>query len=102
MYDVRKGQKKKTHSYSYSHWNVLWKKSTDESEGKPAQKFDATFGTISRISKYFQRNKTKFGNRQAKKLKTICACTESRGYRYCPYSRVADSHSVHPDPAPAF
>jgi hypothetical protein len=53
MYDVRKGQKKKTHSYSYSHWNVHWKKSTDESEGKPAQKFDAAFETISRISKYF-------------------------------------------------
>jgi hypothetical protein len=70
MYDVRKGQKKKpTATYSYSHWNVHWKNSTDESEGKPAQKFDAAFRTISRISKYFLRNKQKFGNRQAKKIK---------------------------------
>jgi hypothetical protein len=42
--------------------NVHWKKLTNESKGKPEQKFDAAFGTIFR---------------QAKNLKTICACTES-------------------------
>ncbi len=37
-------------------------KLTNESKGKPGQKFDAAFGTISR---------------QAKNLKTTCACTDS-------------------------
>jgi hypothetical protein len=44
--------------------NLHWRISTSESEGKPEQKFNVAFGTI-------------FGTRQAKKLKTICACTES-------------------------
>ncbi len=39
--------------------NVHWRKSTDEREGKPKQKFDATFRTILRISKFSQRRKTK-------------------------------------------
>jgi hypothetical protein len=32
---------------------------TNESKGKPEQKFDAAFGTTLRISKYFQRSKQK-------------------------------------------
>jgi hypothetical protein len=36
------------------------KKSTNESEGKPGQKFDAAFRTIFRIEKYIQRSKQKF------------------------------------------
>ncbi len=34
-------------------------KLTDESKGKPEQKFDVTFGTTFRISKYLQRSKQK-------------------------------------------
>ncbi len=34
-----------------------WKKFTNESKGKPEQKFDAAFGTTLRISKCFQRSK---------------------------------------------
>jgi hypothetical protein len=37
--------------------NVHWKKLTNESKGKPEQKFDAAFGTTFRISKRFQRSK---------------------------------------------
>ncbi len=39
--------------------NVKGKKSTNESKGKPEQKFDAAFGPISRMSKFFQRSKQK-------------------------------------------
>jgi hypothetical protein len=39
--------------------NVKGKKSTNESKGKPEQKFDAAFGTISRMSKFIQRSKQK-------------------------------------------
>jgi hypothetical protein len=39
--------------------NVHWKKLTNESKGKPGQKFDAAFGTIFRIDKCFQRSKQK-------------------------------------------
>ncbi len=39
--------------------NVHWRKSTNESEGKPEQKFDVAFGTVFKISKYFQRSKQK-------------------------------------------
>jgi hypothetical protein len=35
------------------------KKSTNESEGKPQQKFDLVLGTIFRISKCFLRSKQK-------------------------------------------
>jgi hypothetical protein len=39
--------------------NVHRKKSTNESKEKPEQKFDAAYGTVFRISKYFQRRKQK-------------------------------------------
>jgi hypothetical protein len=39
--------------------NVHWKKLTNESKGKPEQKFDAAFGTTFRISKCFQRSRQK-------------------------------------------
>ncbi len=39
--------------------NVHWRKSTNESEGKPEQKFDVTFVTVFKISKSFQRSKQK-------------------------------------------
>jgi hypothetical protein len=39
--------------------NVRWKKLTNESKGKPGQKFYAAFGTIFRINKCFQRSKQK-------------------------------------------
>jgi hypothetical protein len=38
---------------------VHWKKSTNESKGKPEQKFDAAVGIIFKISKCFQRSKQK-------------------------------------------
>jgi hypothetical protein len=57
---------------------------TNESKGKPEQNFDAAFGTTFRISKCFQRSKQKLDtvlifsrSKQAKNLKTICACQES-------------------------
>jgi hypothetical protein len=37
--------------------NVHENKSTNESKGKPEQKFDAAFGTTFLISKGFQRSK---------------------------------------------
>jgi hypothetical protein len=40
--------------------NVHMNKSTNESKGKPEQKFDAAFETIFRISKFLQRSKQKF------------------------------------------
>jgi hypothetical protein len=39
---------------------LYWRKSTNESQGKPEHKFEAAFGTIFRISKGFQRSKQKF------------------------------------------
>jgi hypothetical protein len=56
--------------------NVQWRKSTNEREGKPEQKFDG-FGTIFRNSKCFKKSMQKLYiyfllNRQAKHLKTIC------------------------------
>jgi hypothetical protein len=58
--------------------NVNWKKSTNESKGKPEQKFDAAFRTIVRISKQAKISYLFFsGTRQAINLKTISACTES-------------------------
>ncbi len=64
--------------------NVHWKKSTNESKGKPEQKFDSPYGTIFIISQCFQRSNKKLHinfslerTRQAKTLKTICACIES-------------------------
>jgi hypothetical protein len=38
---------------------IHWRKTTNEREGKPKQKYDAAFGTIFRINKYFQRSKDK-------------------------------------------
>ncbi len=38
---------------------VHWKKSTNGSQGKPEQKFDAAAGIILKISKCFQRSKQK-------------------------------------------
>jgi hypothetical protein len=38
---------------------VHWKKSTNESNGKPEQKFVTAFEPILRISKCFQRSKQK-------------------------------------------
>jgi hypothetical protein len=61
--------------------NEHWRNLTNESEGKPEQKFDAAYGTILRISKCFQRSKQKlyiyFFPSQAKSLKTICASSQS-------------------------
>jgi hypothetical protein len=37
--------------------NVHWKKSTNESKGKPEHKYAAAFGTSVRISKCCQRSK---------------------------------------------
>jgi hypothetical protein len=37
--------------------NLCWRKSTNEREGKPEQKFDAAFETNFRIVKCFQRSK---------------------------------------------
>jgi hypothetical protein len=59
------------------------KKSTNESKGKPEQKFDSAYGTIFRISKCFQRRNEKLHINfslelgRLKLLKTVCACTES-------------------------
>jgi hypothetical protein len=39
--------------------NVHLNKSTNESKGKPEQKFDAAFGTTFKISKCFQSRKQK-------------------------------------------
>jgi hypothetical protein len=39
--------------------NVHWRKLTDESKGKPEQKFDAAYETFFRISKGFQRSEQK-------------------------------------------
>ncbi len=63
--------------------NVHRKKSTNESKGKPEQKFGAAYVTIFRISKCFQRSKQKFHIRfsleleEAKNLKIIIAGTKS-------------------------
>ncbi len=56
--------------------NVHWRKSTNESQVKPEQKFYAAYGTISRISKCFQRGKIYINcSLEQDRLKTICACT---------------------------
>jgi hypothetical protein len=67
---------------------LYWKKSTNESKGKPEQKFDAAFGTIFRINKCSQRSKQKLHINFSLELvrlkikKIFCACyTESTGLK---------------------
>jgi len=42
--------------------NEQWRKSTNERQGKPEQKFDVAFGTVFRISIFFQRSKLKLSH----------------------------------------
>ncbi len=61
--------------------NVHWRNSTNESEGKPEQNFDAAYGTIFRV--VFSRKQAEILHlffcltSQAKSFKTISACSES-------------------------
>jgi hypothetical protein len=60
--------------------NVHWRKSTNERQGKPKQKFVATFETILKIVKEASKNFIFifiFLTRLIENLKTICAGTES-------------------------
>ncbi len=58
--------------------NVHWRKSTNESKEKPGQKFNAAYGTIFRISKWFkQQAETLHLTNRAKSFNTICSCSES-------------------------
>jgi hypothetical protein len=66
---------------SESRLNVHYNKSTNESKGKPEQKFDAAFGTTFTISKVFREASKNFNlnfsiTKQAENLKIICACKE--------------------------
>jgi hypothetical protein len=60
--------------------NVHWRKSTNERQGKPKQKFVAAFGTIFKIVKEASKKfilSFIFLTRLIENLITICAGTES-------------------------
>jgi hypothetical protein len=64
--------------------NVHWKKSTNENEGKPEQKFYAAFGISFRISKRFRRRKLNL---------IIIFLYKNSGYPFkiiCPFTDSAD------------
>jgi hypothetical protein len=62
--------------------NVHWKKLTNESKGKPEQKYDASFGTILSITVFLKESNSfilifLLNYAGLKFQKTIRACTES-------------------------
>jgi hypothetical protein len=57
--------------------NVHWRNSTNESEGKPEQKFDAAYGTTKSVSSFKEASIFFFLISQTKSLKTISACSRS-------------------------